>query len=111
MARLREVQDAGFDAEVLNSQLPVLVEFTASWCPPCKAMVPHLESVAVQFQGKATVVSVDVEANPRVVTRYGVRGMPTMLLFRNGQVVDSVVGAVPRHKLETLLLRYTAVAA
>lgn len=87
------VNDASFDAEVLGAREPVLVDFWAEWCPPCKAMDPILDDLAVELAGKVKIVKLDVEENPATVVRYNVRAMPTMIVFRDGAPVDVKVGA------------------
>jgi thioredoxin 1 len=89
----RQVNDADFDAEVLGAKEPVLVDFWAEWCPPCKAMDPIMDDLSVELAGKVKIVKVDVETNPSTVTRYNVRAMPTMIVFQNGEPVDMKVGA------------------
>jgi thioredoxin 1 len=95
-----EVGDAEFDREVLQAREPVLVDFTAAWCAPCKVIAPLLDQLAADQQGRLKVVSVDVEVAQATAERYGVRAMPTLLFFRGGQVVKQVVGAVPRRVLD-----------
>jgi thioredoxin len=96
-----QVTDTTFDQEVLKSTEPVLVDFFADWCGPCKAMAPALEQVASEMQGKLKVVKVDVDQNPGITARYGIRAMPTLLVFKGGQVVGQNVGAlVQKKKLE-----------
>jgi thioredoxin 1 len=87
------VSDADFGTEVLGAREPVLVDFWAEWCPPCKAMDPILDDLAVELAGKVKIVKLDVETNPGIVTRYNVRAMPTLMVFRDGQPVDMKVGA------------------
>ena len=99
MSKAPAVTAADFDAEVLQSEVPVLVDFYASWCGPCRAVAPEVDAVAEQLEGKAKVFKLDVDAFPDVESRYGVRSIPALLFFKNGQVVDSVVGAVPRKVL------------
>ena len=89
----RQVNDADFDAEVLAAKEPVLVDFWAEWCPPCKAMDPIMDDLSVELAGKVKIVKLDVETNPSTVTRYNVRAMPTMIVFQNGEPVDMKVGA------------------
>ncbi len=96
---LVDVTDAQFDQEVLKSELPVLVDFWAVWCVPCKAIVPALEQIAAAHQGKLKVVKLNVEENIGVPTRYGVRGVPTLLLFKNGDVKETFVGSISKDKL------------
>jgi thioredoxin 1 len=88
--------DAAFAADVLASPTPVLVEFTADWCPPCKMIAPILEQIATDEAGRLKVVSLDVDENPAITARYGVMSMPTLTLFVNGEVVTQTVGAKPR---------------
>ena len=89
----RQVNDADFDAEVLGAQEPVLVDFWAEWCPPCKAMDPIMDELSVELAGKVKIVKLDVETNPSTASRYNVRAMPTMIVFQNGEPVDMKVGA------------------
>ena len=97
----KNVSDANFDAEVLQSSEPVFVDFHAEWCGPCKAMAPALEQVAAEMQGKIKVVKLDVDQNPTVTGKYGIRAMPTLMLFKNGQVAAQPTGAlVQKKKLE-----------
>ena len=95
------VSDKTFEAEVLKSKEPVLVDFFAEWCGPCKAMAPALEQVATEMAGKVKVVKVDVDQNPGITGKYGIRAMPTLILFKNGQVTAQHTGAlVQKKKLE-----------
>jgi thioredoxin 1 len=88
--------DAAFPADVLAADLPVLVEFTADWCPPCKMIAPVLDQIAADEAGRLKIVSLDVDQNPETTRRYGVLGMPTLVLFVGGEVVSQTVGARPR---------------
>jgi thioredoxin len=95
------VSDSTFEQEVLKSTEPVLVDFFAEWCGPCKAMAPALEQVAAEMRGKVKVVKLDVDQNPTVTGKYGIRAMPTLMLFKNGQVAAQHTGAlVQKKKLE-----------
>jgi thioredoxin 1 len=95
------VSDSTFEQEVLKSAEPVLVDFFAEWCGPCKAMAPALEQVAQEMRGKVKVVKLDVDQNPTVTGKYGIRAMPTLMLFKNGQVAAQHTGAlVQKKKLE-----------
>ncbi|HAX48814.1 MAG TPA: thioredoxin [Ignavibacteria bacterium] len=94
-----EFTDANFDQEVIKSDVPVLVDFWAVWCGPCKMIAPFVEELAGEYQGKAKVGKVDVDNNPNISTTYGIRSIPTILIFRDGKIVDQIIGAVPKQAL------------
>jgi thioredoxin 1 len=102
-----EVTDGNFDELVLNSDKPVIVDFWAEWCGPCRMVGPIVEEVGVDYEGKAVVTKVDVDSNPGITAKYGIRNIPTILFFKNGEVADKQVGAVPKStivaKLDALL--------
>lgn len=95
--------DAQFDADVLKSDTPVLVDFWATWCAPCLAIAPVLDQLADEYDGKLKVGKVNVDENPATPAQYGIRGIPTMILFKDGQIVDQLVGAVPKPQIEALI--------
>lgn len=100
---LIEATDDNFQAEVLGSDLPVLVDFWAVWCGPCKAIAPVVEDLAKQYQGKLKVAKMDVDNHPNVSAKYGIQSIPTLLLFKGGQVADQIIGAVPKAKVEAMV--------
>ena len=93
------VTDSSFEAEVLKSANPVLVDFWAEWCGPCKQIAPALEDLATALADKITVAKVNIDDNPLTPTKYGVRGIPTLMLFKDGQVAATKIGALPKSKL------------
>jgi thioredoxin 1 len=93
------VTDAEFDEKVLNAPGPVLVDFWAEWCGPCKAIAPTLEEISEELNGSVTIAKVDVDSNPSTPAKYGVRGIPTLILFKGGEVSSMKVGALPKAKL------------
>jgi len=106
-----EVSDATFDQEVLQSEQPVLVDFWAAWCGPCKAIAPAVDAVAVKFAGQLKVTKVNVDQNGATPSRYGIRGIPALLLFKGGKVVDQIVGYVPQDVIEEKVQRVVAAGA
>lgn len=98
-----EITDANFDEVVLKSDKPVLVDFWAEWCGPCRMVGPVVEELAKEYEGKAVIGKMNVDFHPNISVKYGIRSIPTLLFFKNGQLVDRQVGAVPKSALETKL--------
>jgi thioredoxin 1 len=103
-----EVNDATFDQEVLHSEQPVLVDFWAVWCGPCKAIEPIVDGVAATYAGKLKVIKVNVDENGATPSRYGIRGIPALLFFKGGKVADQIVGYVPQDVIEEKIKRLLA---
>ena len=99
MSNAAEVTDLTFDAEVLKSSTPVLVDFWAEWCGPCRMISPTIDQIAAEYSGKLKVVKMNVDDNPSVPGRYGVQGIPTLIVFKGGEVVEKVVGVMPKPAL------------
>ena len=103
MSNVIELNDSNFDREVVKSDKPVLVDFWAEWCGPCKVIAPVVEELATDYKGKIKFGKVNVDDNNMVASEYGVRSIPTLLIFKNGSVVNQIVGAVPKEKITDIL--------
>ncbi|MGB3513783.1 MAG: thioredoxin [Microcoleaceae cyanobacterium] len=106
MSAATPVTDATFKQEVLESDVPVLVDFWAPWCGPCRMVAPVVEEISLQYQGKLKVVKVNTDENPNVASQYGIRSIPTLMIFKGGQRVDMVVGAVPKTTLANTIEKH-----
>lgn len=106
MSATAQVTDSTFKQEVLDSEVPVLVDFWAPWCGPCRMVAPVVEEIADQYDGKVKVVKLNTDENPNVASQYGIRSIPTLMIFKGGQRVDMVVGAVPKTTLSNTLEKY-----
>ena len=106
MSSLSVLTDANFDNEIKNSSIPVLVDFWAPWCGPCKAVAPILEELSGEYQGRLSIAKVNVDENQAVPARFGVRSIPTMVLIKNGEEVERIIGSRPKQDLKTALERF-----
>jgi thioredoxin 1 len=98
--------DANFQQDVLSASTPVLVDFWAEWCGPCRMIAPHVEAVATELDGKAVIGKLNVDENPAIVSRYSIRGIPALLLFKGGELVDSLVGATDKTRIKALVEKH-----
>jgi thioredoxin 1 len=106
MSAATPVTDENFKDQVLDSEVPVLVDFWAPWCGPCRMVAPVVDEIAEQYDGQVKVVKVNTDENPNTATQYGIRSIPTLILFKGGQRVDTVVGAVPKTTLANTIEKY-----
>ncbi len=100
---LLHVSDKNFESEVLRSGIPVLVDFWATWCGPCRAISPIIEELAKEYSGRVKITKLNVDENPATPSQYGVRGIPTLILFKEGKVLDQIVGSVPKARLKAMI--------
>ncbi|MCS7280957.1 MAG: thioredoxin [Desulfobacterota bacterium] len=105
MGQAKAVTDANFKEEVLESDIPVLVDFWASWCGPCQMMGPIIDKLAEEYEGKVKVVKLNVDENPQTPAKYGIRAIPTLIIFKNGEIMERMVGAQPKTVVEEVIKR------
>ena len=106
MSSATPVSDASFEQDVLKSDVPVLVDFWAPWCGPCRMVAPIVDEIAKEFDGKIKVFKLNTDENPNVARQFGIRSIPTLMVFKDGQKVDTVVGAVPKTTLSSTISKY-----
>jgi len=106
--KVREVSDSSFEQEVLQSEITVLVDFWVAWCAPCRMLAPTLEAVAEQYADRASVVKLNVDHNPSTTGAYGIKGIPTLILFKGGKEVERVVGATGKESISRLIEKYSS---
>jgi len=109
--KVRDVSDSSFEQEVLKADKPVLVDFWAEWCAPCRMLAPTVEAVAQQFSDTAIVLKLNVDDNPATAGQYGIKGIPTLIIFREGKEVERVVGATSKDVIARLIEKYTVLTA
>ena len=109
--KVRAVSDSSFEKDVLQSEKPVLVDFWAEWCGPCRMLAPTVEAVAEQYADSADVVKLNVDENPSTAGAYGIKGIPTLILFREGKEVERVVGAISKESISRIIEKYISLAS
>lgn len=100
---VKEITDSSFEAEVIQSELPIVVDFWAPWCQPCKQIGPYMEEFADTYSGKLTVAKMDIQDHPQAATKFGIRSIPALLFFKDGNVVESMIGAHPKAKIQEII--------
>ncbi len=103
MSNVIEINDANFDSVVLKSEIPVLVDFWAPWCGPCKLLGPTLEEISLEKEGKLTIVKINIDENQEMAAKYGIKSIPTMLIFNKGDLKNQLVGSMPKKNIEDVL--------
>jgi thioredoxin 1 len=109
--KVRTLSDSSFEKEVLQSERPVLVDFWAEWCAPCRMLAPTVEAVGEQYAGSVDVVKLNVDDNPSTAQRYGIKGIPTLILFREGKEVERIVGATSKETISRIIEKYLSLAS